>query len=370
MGLRKNIRFWILTIVIGISAFVSGCTTQTPTISTNLATEVLNGKTTAVLNPPGQKDFGGEYTTKTSPPTNITENISTKSLTPTTSVVLVSTPFPTETAKNDIALNTNPTPLKPTPTLSPNAWMNMPVIPVISENAREIYQRGLRMGNNPHAFSKVGDCQNVPSLFLAVFDLPPRYYRLGEYEYLRETIDWFSGSFGRESLAVKGGYNAAALLNPLLANKEACLKNETPLACELRIHRPSIVIVSLETWWSKKPAETYEAYMRPVIEYIISQGAVPILVTKADNLEGDHSINATIVKLAWEYDIPLWNFWRAVQPLPDKGLTEDGFHLTYANNYFDSKWRMKNGWPVRNLTALQALDAVWQGVNEEQSEQP
>jgi hypothetical protein len=248
--------------------------------------------------------------------------------------------------------------------------MDMPVIPVVSENARQIYQRGLEMGNDPQAFSKVGDCQNVPSYFMAVFDGSPEYYRLGEFEHLQDTIDWFSGSYARESSAVRGGYNGAALLNPLMANREVCEKNEGPLACELRQNRPSIAIISLETWWSKKPAEKYEQYLRPVIEYTIDHGTVPILTTKADNLEGDNSINAKIVELAWEYDIPLWNFWKAAQPLPNHGLGKDNFHLTYAKNYFDDPRRMMSGWPMRNLTALQALDSVWRGVAEVENTQP
>jgi hypothetical protein len=86
------------------------------------------------------------------------------------------------------------------------------------------------------------------------------------------------------------------------------------------------------------------------------------LSTKADNLEGDHGINSTIAQLAHEYEVPLWNFWLAVQPLNRGGLSEDGFHLTYAGNFFDDPKRMRSGWPWRNLTALQALDAVWRIV--------
>jgi hypothetical protein len=59
--------------------------------------------------------------------------------------------------------------------------------------------------------------------------------------------------------------------------------------------------------------------------------------------------------LAYEYDLPLWNFWRAVQPLPHHGMDpvrNDGFHISEDL-----------AWPVRSLTALQALDAVWRGVS-------
>ena len=91
---------------------------------------------------------------------------------------------------------------------------------------------------------------------------------------------------------------------------------------------------------------------------------LPILATKADNLEKDNSINAAIVRLAYEYDLPLWNYWAAVQGLPHQGLQTDGAHLTWAPNHFEDPANMKFAWPVRNLTALQALDAVRRGVGE------
>ena len=121
----------------------------------------------------------------------------------------------------------------------------------------------------------------------------------------------------------------------------------------------SIVIISMETWWAHKPAKDYEKNLWQVVEYALS---LTILATKADNLEGDHAINATIARLAYEYDIPLWNFWLAVQPLPDHGLQPDGSHLTWAGPYFDDPIRMQAAWPWRNLTALQVLDVVWRGV--------
>jgi hypothetical protein len=125
------------------------------------------------------------------------------------------------------------------------------------------------------------------------------------------------------------------------------------------------VIVSMETWWSEKPAEEYDKYMRRVLDRIIETGALPIIATKADNLEGKHAINATIAQIAYDYEIPLWNFWAAVQPLPNHGLSPDNFHLTFARNFFDDRQRMKSAWPWRNLTALQTLDAVHNALSEQ-----
>ena len=135
------------------------------------------------------------------------------------------------------------------------------------------------------------------------------------------------------------------------------------MSCELRLNKPSLVLISMETWWAKKPALEYEKYMRQILDLVIAQKALPILATKADNLEGDFSINATLASLAYEYDIPLWNFWKAVQPLPGGGLTEDGFHLSHDSLRPDdplfyqrlsdpAAWNY--GWTVRNVTALQA----------------
>ena len=251
----------------------------------------------------------------------------------------------------------------PKPPLAKDAWMQMPVVPnMVSDAMRGVYQLGLENGNDPTHFSIIGDCQNVSSYFLSTFDKPGDFSLGAEYSYLQPTIDYYQGSYSRVSLAVKGGFNAAAVISPLRSDPKFCNPNESPLDCELRTWRPSIVFVSMETWWSDKPAVEYDKYMRRVLDRIIETGAVPIIATKADNLEGDHAINATIAQLAYEYDIPMWNFWAAVNPLPDHGLSPDGFHLTFGRNFFDDPKRMQNAWPWRNLTALQTLDIVHKGV--------
>jgi hypothetical protein len=236
-----------------------------------------------------------------------------------------------------------------------------PVIPTVSQTARDIYQRGQARGNNPRAFSKIGDCQSVPPYFLAPFDYGVPAYDLGPYASLQEAIDYFRGSFARNSVASNAGFNVATVFVPLWSDPKRCLRNESPLACELRLQRPSFAVISMETWWGGDPSG-YESFMRRILETTIANGTVPILGTKADNIEGNGSLNATLVKLAAEYDIPLWNYWAAVQPLPNHGLHPDGFHLTWERPYFNDPAVMQQAWPWRNLTALQALDSVWRGV--------
>jgi len=287
--------------------------------------------------------------------------IAKKTILPTQTIQLSATesfiPLPSSTLESKSVVT------EPTATLAPNAWQMMPVIPEVSETARLIYQYGLQRGVNPEAFSKIGDCESRTTWFLYDFDQGPQYYDLGPYTYLEPVIDHFKGSFGRLSQVAKPGFTAAAVMTPLWADPAQCQKNETPLACEYRQQNPAFSFIMLGTNDVARP-ETFEANMRRVIEFTIDQGIVPILATKADNLEGDHQINATIARLAYEYDIPLWNFWLAVQDLPDKGLQPDGAHLTWSPNHFGDPEVMKRAWPVRNLTALQTLDVVWRGVTQ------
>ncbi len=247
------------------------------------------------------------------------------------------------------------------PSQSPASWKDLPVVPALSAHARDVYQVGVVKGNNPHAFAKVGDCETDTDWFLEDFDKGVSYYSLGPYQPLQATIDFFKGSFGRKSLAARRGFNAAALLTSFWADPAQCKADESPLACEYRILRPSFALVMLGT--NDVPRkDAFEENLRKVIEFSLDQSVLPVLATTADNLEGDESINATIARLAQEYDLPLWNFWAAVQPLPGHGLVEDGAHLTPAPNRFDDPVAMKSAWPWRNLTALQVLQAVWQGV--------
>jgi hypothetical protein len=253
-----------------------------------------------------------------------------------------------------------------TPRPSPGAedWKTLPVVPAFDGRAAEIFRRGISMRRDFHAFSKIGDCQNITTYFLAGFEQSDKY-RLGEYAGLEVTIDWFKGFFGRKSLAVKGGLNVASVMNPLMADPNSCLKGESPLACELRVNNPSVALISFEEAWDGN-VQKYETYLRKVIEYAVEQGVVPVVATKADDLEGGNRINALIARLAWEYDIPLWNFWAAAQPLPAHGLSKDGFHLTqgygFLNYYFDLPPAQWSGWMARNLSALQALDAARAGL--------
>jgi hypothetical protein len=248
--------------------------------------------------------------------------------------------------------------ITPTLTFTQISWQEIPVIPNdISPRTREIYRVGEGTNKRGNAFSIVGDCLSTPTYFLTNYDGNRSAYDLGDFEYLQSVIDAFHGSFSRPSLAVGKGFNAGSVLSTLWADPTYCHPGETPLDCEIRINQPGYVFILLGTNDASQN-EDFKRYLQLVIDKLISQGVVPILATKADNLEGDQRINQIIYDLSIENEIPIWNYWLAVQPLPNHGLKEDGIHLTWAvKNYdFSNPTSMESAWTWRNLTFLQVLD--------------
>ena len=243
----------------------------------------------------------------------------------------------------------SPTP-EPSPTPDAAAWKDWPVIPAIPEDMRAIYERGLAQDTiDPNAFSVLGDCQSEAGDFLGVFEDNPELVSTLP-EGLQETVANFAGSFDRYNPAAKSGSSAGSLLYAAWNdNKEGtCLYGETPVDCELRVHRPSIVFIHTGTHYETQERNWY--YLTIIIDKILARGAVPVLVTKADNLELDEHINLNMAKLAVKYGLPLWNFWASVQDLPEQGLMPNRMHLTTAAH------------EVHRMGALEMLDAVWLAV--------
>ncbi|PJH76269.1 MAG: hypothetical protein CO064_02140, partial [Anaerolineae bacterium CG_4_9_14_0_8_um_filter_58_9] len=69
-----------------------------------------------------------------------------------------------------------------------------------------------------------------------------------------------------------------------------------PLACEVRIQRPAFALVMLGTNDVNRQA-TFDKNMHVILDFLIEQGVVPVLATKADNLEGGHVLNQKIARL-------------------------------------------------------------------------
>jgi hypothetical protein len=255
-----------------------------------------------------------------------------------------------------IRLITTPT-VTPTPThsatLTPDTrktahyWREWPVVPEFSGHAQEILRQAAQNAAlDRHTFSKVGDCQMTAGTFLGG-------YANGKYKIpqgYEKTVEWFSDSMLSESVTAERGLGVSSVLNPmfgLAAGYKQCLSNEKPLDCELRTRRPMIVMIGMGTNWIPNAELSFERYLREIVDTVLKTGALPILATKADNVEGNWKLNEAIARVAYDYDLPLVNVWRSVHDLPGKGL-ERKIYLT------------PDGWMRRNQAWLLTLDGVRQ----------
>ena len=231
----------------------------------------------------------------------------------------------------------------------------------VVKNAQNIYVQGQALGNNPQAFSKIGDSTIQIPFFLARFDQPGGY-NLGDYAYLQPTIDFFAGSFGREGMAVRKGFHSWTVTDPAWADKSVCQPNETPIACEIRVQRPSIIFIRLGSNDAGVP-DMFDKNIRQIVEFSIVNGVIPVIGTKADRAEGSNVNNDVLRRIAADYEIPLWEFDIAAGTLPGRGLDVDNVHLNtfYAHDY-TSPTAFQKGHSVHNLTALMMLDALMNKV--------
>ncbi len=133
-------------------------------------------------------------------------------LSPALDMTISPTSLPTATPFLPVTPTNTATPVIPTPTPTPEIvlppseqWKEWPIIPPkISEELKDLYKQAIELGNNPNAFSILGDCQSQPNVFMGVYDRNPSLV-LGLDNRLQESVAQFSGSFYRYSPTVKDG---------------------------------------------------------------------------------------------------------------------------------------------------------------------
>ncbi len=240
-----------------------------------------------------------------------------------------------------------------TATSESNEWMTLPVQPEPGTNLRAIYEKGLALGNDPNAFSIFGDCQAEPQEFLGVYDTDALLVESLSPQ-LQETVANFAGSFERESSTAQDGTTPGALLwDQWHRGEYGCQFGETPADCELRINRPSFVIIQIGSHFESRNTE----YLRRVINQLLENGVIPILATKADNREKDNRINRDMALLSDEFNLPLWNFWASLSDLPNRGLFTRKDRPLQGDIYLTDEAKV-----IHRETGLDALNIVWRAV--------
>lgn len=259
----------------------------------------------------------------------------------------------------------------------------LPIIPTFSAHAKEIYQAGIAHGRNPQIFTKVGDGMTASENYL--FPISRGEYDLGEYQYLKETIDYFSAvtfretddepvdSFSNPSLSVANGFNSANPLDPIWANPNYCQSGEVPVTCELRVSNASLVLIMLGTHDMYFTTDKFQEYLDGIVAETIEAEALPILITfppRLDKLDLTPIYNEVVLEIGAKYDIPIANLWLALQDLPNYGVAPDEvttLHLPDdgCTTCFTEE-NLSAGSVVQNLVAIQALDAARKALSEDQ----
>lgn len=250
-----------------------------------------------------------------------------------------------------------------------------PYITGIGPRAREIFEAGQQLGNRPNVFSKVGDSITYTAAYLTPFG--KGNYDLGVYAYLQPVIDFYtaetartSDSFQNESLAAYNGWRAETILAPSKADKQVCALGENPLVCEYRVTRPAVALIMLGTNdVIPTPPRQFEQQMRRILDISIEMGVIPVISTIPEYKQVDMhqevaEFNTILTALAEEYQIPLWDYHLIIGGLPNNGIGEDGVHpsVSYSHPAEFTTDYLGLGMTVRNLSALQVLDALYWAI--------
>jgi hypothetical protein len=255
----------------------------------------------------------------------------------------------------------------------PDLLYTTPVLPPAINRGLlvEIYSNGRTLGNDPYTIAKVGDSNSASDQYLA--PISTDQYDLGPYVFLADTVERFSPSFGRESIAARNGLNVSTVFDPFWASDETCEPNETPLMCEYRVNSPSIAFIMFgQNDVFVLSRDQYRDYLRRIVDETIGRGVIPVLSTfsntpkNTENWDQVLALNIITIEVAQEYDIPLINFWLAARVLPEYGIADDFAHLTVSGGSvsFSHGKEAQFGLTLYNLAVLNMLDIIYRDVIE------
>jgi hypothetical protein len=261
----------------------------------------------------------------------------------------------------------------------------LPVIPVINQSMKSylqsIFQSGQSQGERANVFAKVGDSNSFNPTFLdglglATFN-PSDPAEVGQNTNLASIVNYFrqtsvdpqhDNSFNHTSAATYGGWTTLSLLTPGMRGVQPWMfgpAKATPLDVEIRQTRPAIALVMIGTCEvGQQDPSLFQTNLTLVARDLLSQGVIPVLSTVPE----DHLVfpnlpaltaeyNQIIANVAENLNVPLWNLWVGLNPLPSQGISADLVHLGASPNgaqLLDNA-NIVFGMNYRNLTSVQVL---------------
>ena len=253
----------------------------------------------------------------------------------------------------------------------PSSPGDAPVIPVIDgemqAHLEQVAALGRSLGNRADAFAKVGDSNTaypefVTALGAAGYDpntsglAATRADLVGTWAVYRTPVDPSgANSFSRASIGDHVGWTSVDLRDNAVAEYAA-------------IH-PAVAVIMIGTndVGNFNNIPLFHDGLTLLVQQALARGVIPVLSTIPDLLANGGiwadrvpAYNQTVLDVAAALDVPVWNFWRQLEPLPDHGLRGDGTHLSISPNGSGQfgPGDLQYGANVRNLTTLDVLKHV------------
>ncbi|MFN8560946.1 MAG: SH3 domain-containing protein [Anaerolineae bacterium] len=232
-------------------------------------------------------------------------------------------------------------------------------------NARAIWQRGQRLGNNPNSLIKIGESNTAGTVYMCTFHY--NNYDLGPYSDLFPVVERFNstGSFCHYDYTARSGFATANLLDPNWAIEAECQQGETPLECGNRIYNPSYALIYLGIAdMGFYTEQQFRTNLVTLLRFLSDNGVIPILTTypMADvfNDGKPQTFNAVIREVALSEHIPLMDVRSVLHDYANHGTGPDGYHLSVRDTEYTSFGgdELTYGRTMRELMTLQMLKAL------------
>jgi hypothetical protein len=272
----------------------------------------------------------------------------------------------------------------------------------MKDRLRAVYLAGQAAGNHRDVFAKVGDSITAMPDFLVAIGCGDVEWGRWEAGLSPVVERWSaavprgwelepcaaSNSFTRVGSAAFPGWKVGDLLRPHVPRPADCPPPvDVAVRCELHQLRPSVALLEIGTndmvladGETLDPGgfERWRGELRQVIQEILDAGVIPVVSTLPPrrNPPATEPLpprwNAEVVRIARELQVPLWDYWLALQSASQTGMSYDWVHPspapTGAGDLRDAA--MDWGFNVRNLTALQVLEKVGRVVLDDGTPDP
>jgi hypothetical protein len=231
-----------------------------------------------------------------------------------------------------------------------------------------VFQRARDNGRQMNGFVKVGDSITASRMYLT--PLGEGIYDLSAYPHLQHVLDYFgtdtNSAFSQASVAVRNGWSTNDVLSMSRAVERGCPTGSTPMTCEYDRNPAAFALIMLGTNDAVvMTVDEFETNLETIVETTLSYNMVPILFTIPPIQRSPYDetpFNYAIIRVSQKYDVSVVNYWLAVQPLPNQGISSDQIHPSgppsNAGTTLFTPEYLQYGYTMRNLVTLQGLDML------------